>query len=287
MRQSRTEGDWIGQALVTGAAGGIGRELALQLSRMGYRIIAVDCSETGLAALSSSIELAGANDRVICKVMDLARLEAAEELHTWCDAHGLHVDTLVNNVGFGLMGEHTEQSPSALRNMVVLNNALLMELCLRFGRDMKEAGGGRILNVASLVGFSASPYFAAYSGTKAATRAFSIAFAREMEDYGVTVTCLCPGTTETGFLDAASIDTEASSGMRRFASAFIASPDKVAAAGLRGMIKGKVEIVPSALLNVQAFVLDMLPASLVSSFVKRSIQAGNTRGHGASVGPSQ
>jgi uncharacterized protein len=256
------------RALVTGAAGGIGRSLAVELAAHGYALLLVDRDEAGLEGIHRDL---GNATHVEILAMDLARPEAAQELYGEANRRG-QTDLLVNNVGFGLMGEHIEQSPEALRAMITLNNMLPFELCLRFGRDMKARGAGQILNVASLVGFSASPYFAAYSGTKASMLAFSVALAREMADYGVSVTCLCPGTTETGFLDTASIDSDASRGMRSFASAFIATPDVVARAGVKGLLARKIVVVPTAFLKVQAAVLDMLPATFISGFVQRKIK---------------
>lgn len=259
------------RALVTGAAGGIGRALAIELAAHGYALLLVDRDEAGLERVRLEF---GNSTEVETLAIDLARPEAAQELYDEAIRRG-RTDLLVNNVGFGLMGEHTEQSPEALRAMVTLNNMLPFELCLRFGRDMKVRGAGQILNVASLVGFSASPYFAAYSGTKASTLAFSVALAREMADYGISVTCLCPGTTETGFLDAASIDSDASRGMRSFASAFIASPNVVARAGVKGLLARKIVVVPTVFLKAQAAVLDMLPATFISGFVQRKIKRSN------------
>ena len=264
-------------ALITGAAGGIGQCLALELAGQGYDILAVDVDGDGLAALKAQI--ASSTNKVTCQahVMDLARLESAQELYDFCKSSGHTVEILVNNVGFGKMGEHIEQDPATVRNMVVLNNILLMETCLLFGRDMKERGDGKILNVASLVGFSASPYFAAYSATKASTLTFSTAFGQEMSEHGVAVSCLCPGTTETKFLDTASLDSEASRGMRRFASVWVAKPDLVAKEGVKGLMKGKLVIVPTLFLRLQAAVLGALPASFVSGFVKRKIRKANAK----------
>ena len=264
-------------ALVTGAAGGIGFCLADELASRGYDILAIDHSTDGLATLVKNLTSKHPKISVKTKVMDLARLEAAQELYDSCKADGRQIDVLVNNVGFGKMGEHTEQDPRVLQKMVILNNVLLMELCLLFGQNMKERRSGKILNVASLVGFSASPYFAAYSGTKASTLAFSTAFAQEMSDYGVTVSCLCPGTTDTNFLDTAAVDSTASRGMRRFSSVWVATPENVAKAGVDGLLKGKIVNVPTAFLKTQAVVLDAMPASFISGFVKRKIQKANAR----------
>lgn len=258
-------------ALVTGAAGGIGRELARELAALGYDVVGVDRNGGELETLAA--ELKGRFPKMVYIAIetDLARPDAAETLHAACREKDLHIDVLVNNVGFGKMGEHVLQSLSVMTDMLALNTLLTTKLCLLFGAEMKERGRGHILNVASLVGFSSSPFFSAYSGTKAYVIAFSVGLARELAPYGVGVTCLCPGTTATGFLDTASIDHPSSVAMRRFASAFVATPDVVAKAGIAGLFKGKLIVVPTTFLRLQAAFLRTMPIELVSGFVHRKI----------------
>jgi short-subunit dehydrogenase len=120
-----------------------------------------------------------------------------------------------------------------------------------------------------MVGFSPAPYFAAYSGTKAYALAFAVAVARELGDFGVSVSCLCPGTTRTKFLDTAQSKTASAQGITRFVSAYMVTPDVVAAAGYRGLMAGKLIIVPNAFLRLQALFLRGMPMRLVSWFVHR------------------
>jgi short-subunit dehydrogenase len=123
-----------------------------------------------------------------------------------------------------------------------------------------------------MVGFSPAPFFAAYSGTKAYALAFAVAVARELGKYGVAVSCLCPGTTKTQFLDAAQSKIESAKGITRFVSAYMVTPDVVAAAGYRGLFAGKLIIVPNAFLRLQSLLLRCTPMSLVSWFVHRRAQ---------------
>lgn len=264
-------------ALITGAAGGIGRSLAFEFAADGCDVVAVDRSGNELQALSAELERQHPGINVTPIDMDLSGQDAAEKLYEDCQARGLKIDTLVNNVGFGKMGEHVLQSPDVLTNMLSLNNLLMTKLNLLFGRDMKARGEGEILNVASLVGFSSSPFFSAYSGTKSYVISFSVGLARELRPYGVQVSCLCPGTTNTGFLDTAEIEDESAKGMRRFASAFIASPETVARAGFKGLRKRKLVIVPTLFLKIQSAALRVLPIELMSGFVHRSIMKANAR----------
>jgi short-subunit dehydrogenase len=159
--------------------------------------------------------------------------------------------------------------------MLMLNNLLLAKLTLLVGAQMKARRRGYILNVSSMVGFSPAPFFAAYSGTKAFTLAFSVAVARELGEYGVTVSCLCPGTTRTRFLDAAQSAIPSAKGITRFVSAYSVTPDVVAAAGFRGLFAGRLIIVPNAFLEIQALLLRCLPMRVVSWFVhRRACRAG-------------
>jgi short-subunit dehydrogenase len=264
--------------LITGVAGGIGRALAREFAAEGCDIIGADRSAEGLAALAREWALDFPGTQLIAIEMDLAARSAAEDLYGECTRLGREVDILVNNVGFGKMGEHVLQSLDVLTDMLSLNNLLMTKLCVLFGRDMKARGNGQILNVASLVGLSSSPFFSAYSGTKAYVIAFSVGLGKELADYGVQVSCLCPGTTDTGFLDSAAIDDPSSTGMRRFASAFIASPETVARAGLRGLRRKEKVIVPTMFLRAQAAALRLIPIEIMAGFVHRKVVRANRKG---------
>ncbi|PHR62251.1 MAG: short-chain dehydrogenase [Robiginitomaculum sp.] len=260
-----------GAALVTGAAGGIGRALVLELASKGYDIIAVDRLEPELYKLGRDLKSQFPKLNYKSIVMNLSKPEAAETLYSECKSMGIKVDVLVNNVGFGKMGEHVLQSAEVMTDMLLLNNLLMTKLCLFFGKEMKARGNGYILNVASLVGFSSSPFFSAYSGTKAYVISFSVGIARELGEFGVQVSCLCPGTTESNFLDTAEIDDVSARGMRKFASAFIASPKTVAKAGITGLFKGRIVIVPTLFLSVQSFFLRTLTIEFISNAVHKKI----------------
>lgn len=81
--------------------------------------------------------------------MDLSQPGAAEQIMQWLDQQQLDVDVLVNNVGFGMMGEHVEQDSQTLERMLTLNNILLSKLCMLVGARMKARGHGKIMNIGS------------------------------------------------------------------------------------------------------------------------------------------
>jgi short-subunit dehydrogenase len=255
--------------VITGGAGGIGREFSKLFAADGYRVVVFSLLAGELDALAVELRSAAPAAEVLLQQMDLSQPDAAERVVAWCDERALEIDVLVNNVGFGLLGEHVELDITRVQQMLFLNNLLLTKLTMLIGKQMKARGRGRILIVSSMVGFSPAPYFAAYSGTKAYALAFAVAVARELGDFGVSVSCLCPGTTRTKFLDTAQSKTASAQGITRFVSAYMVTPDVVAAAGYRGLMAGKLIIVPNAFLRLQALFLRGMPMRLVSWFVHR------------------
>ena len=254
-------------ALITGGAGGIGLEFVQLLAKDGYDLIVVDRVQEQLDDVGQILAKQHPSLKYFPLAMDLSVPNAAELVHEYCEAQNLSIGVLINNVGFGALGEHVEQNTDLMRNMLAVNNLLLTNMCLLFGKSMKAAQAGYILNVASMVGFSPSPYFTAYSATKAFTLHFSVALARELKEYGVTVSCLCPGTTKTKFLDVAQTGDAKASGITDFVSRFMTTPDIVAAAGYRGLFKKKLIVLPTFFLYVQSLVLRAVPMPLTSWFV--------------------
>jgi short-subunit dehydrogenase len=255
--------------VITGGAGGIGREFSKLFARDGYRVVVFGLLADELAALGEELAAINPAAEVLVHQIDLAQPDAAEKVAAWCANRSIVIDVLVNNVGFGLLGEHVEIDLARLEQMLMLNNLLLTKLTALVGRQMKARGGGHILVVSSMVGFSPSPLFAAYSGTKAFSLAFSIAIARELKPHGITVSCLCPGTTRTRFLQTAQTSSASAKGITRFVSAYTVTPEVVAAAGYRGLFAGKLIVVPNTFLWVQTVLLRCLPMRWVSWFVYR------------------
>ena len=259
--------------VITGGAGGIGREFSKLFARDGYRVVVFGLLADELAALGTELTTINAAAEVLVHQIDLAQPDAAEKVAAWCANRSIVIDVLVNNVGFGLLGEHIEIDLVRLEQMLMLNNLLLTKLTALVGRQMKARGSGHILIVSSMVGFSPAPLFAAYSGTKAFSLAFSIAIARELKPYGVKVSCLCPGTTRTRFLQTAQTASASAKGITRFVSAYTVTPEVVAAAGYRGLFAGKLIVVPNTFLWVQTLFLRCLPMRWVSWFVYRRAAA--------------
>ena len=110
---------------------------------------------------------------------------------------------LVNNAGFGSMGDFQKQDLSRELNMIDLNVKSVVDLTYRFLPPMRERKRGAIINVASTAGFQPVPFMATYAATKAFVLSFSEALWEENRPYGIEVLALCPGVTDTNFFEAA------------------------------------------------------------------------------------
>ena len=260
--------------LITGGAGGIGREFCKLFNADGYRIIVFSLLQDELDALGHDLKAQRKDVDYRGVQMDLSQPGAAEVIMQWLDQERIELDVLVNNVGFGMMGEHVEQDSKKLERMLPLNNILLSKLCMLVGQTMKARGRGKILNIGSLAGFCPMPFFAAYSASKAFVINFSASLHEELKPYGVQVTCFCPSTTKTAFLDTAQSKHTSSSGIREFVSAQIATPEDVARAGYAALKRGKRYALPGLSVTLQSLFIRMMPLGAMANLVhKKSVKA--------------
>ena len=247
-------------ALVTGASGGIGLELARLMAREGWDLVLASRDGAALARIAGELSAAHGITAIPVAV-DLATPAGPEALHRAVVEKGVSVDVLVNNAGFGAHGPFALSDPETMAGMVELNVASLVRLTRLFVGPMAERRRGRILNVSSIAGFVPGPYMAVYHATKAFVTSFSEALAEELRGTGVTVTALCPGPVRTGFF--------ARAGTREFAAyRFMeVSPAACARAGYRGMMKGKRMILPGLANRFVIALSGMLPRRAVARVV--------------------
>ncbi|PRY88616.1 SDR family NAD(P)-dependent oxidoreductase [Mongoliibacter ruber] len=184
--------------LITGASSGIGYEMAQLLAAKKFNLILVARSNHILQKMQMELS-SKYNIEVKYFQVDLADVQATQEFYEVIKVHELQVSHLVNNAGFGDYGSFLQTSLEKELDMVHLNISSLMILTKLFAQEMADKKSGRIMNVASLLSFIPFPYYSVYSATKAFVLAFSETIAAELEDSGVVVTTLCPGTVETPF----------------------------------------------------------------------------------------
>ncbi len=244
-------------ALITGASTGIGRELAKIFAREGYHLVLVARNAQALYELAGSLQKKhGISVRTIPK--DLSRPQTPEEIYEELGRDSLAIDVLVNNAGAGVGGLFKDTDLGAELSTIQLNLASLTHLTKLFLRDMLKRGSGKILNVSSTAAFQPGPTMAVYYATKAYVLSFSEALAEELRGTGVTVTCLCPGPTETEFQARAGI-----SGIRllQFRTMDAAT---VARKGYEGLIKEKTLVIPGIFNRLFAWGVRFVPRRLVT-----------------------
>jgi len=184
-------------ALVTGASAGLGVEFARQLSKRGHRLVLAARRKERLEELAKEL----GNARAVA--IDLSKANATSKLMDDLTASGETVDLLVNNAGFGLIGQFAELDAKRERQMIDLNVGVLTELCRAVAPDMIKRKSGGIINVASTAAFQPGPKMAVYFATKAFVLSLTEALHEELKPHGIRVSCLCPGPTRTEFGDVA------------------------------------------------------------------------------------
>ena len=226
-------------ALVTGAGSGIGRCYALRLAALGYRVVLAGDRPEPLEAVRREIEGAGGVE-VRAKVIDLARLEAAEELFAWTREQDLDIDVLVNNAGIFSFRDILDTPAERIERIILLHDVTATKLCRLFAGEMIRRGvRGHILNMSSYSLWMPFPGLALYSAPKAYLRSFSVAFAREVGDRGVRVTAVCPAGVATDLYGLTPYWQRI--GLRLGA---LISADSCARRGLRALWRGRRCIVP-------------------------------------------
>lgn len=245
-------------ALITGASSGIGADIARELAARGHDLVLTARRRDRLEELRREIEGA---QRVKVHVItnDLGAAGGPEALIGAVEALGAPVSFLVNNAGFGVHGDLCDNDPARLQQMLQLNMTALTTLTWHYGRAMRAARRGRILQVASIGAFQPTPYYAAYGATKAYVLFFSEAVRYELRGSGVTVTTLCPGMTATEFHDVAAHPKTGIAAMVSMTSA------QVARAGVRGALRGKGVVTPGLINKLMEWSVKLSPRSLATA----------------------
>lgn len=249
-------------ALVTGASGGIGLELARILAREGHDLFLVARSLPELERFAVELrDQYGITAEAIRA--DLGDPAAPTELFDAIADRGVAIEILINNAGFGLAGRFDETDGRRELEMIQVNVAALTELTKLFLPGMVQRGTGRIMNVASTAAFQPGPLMAVYYATKAYVLSFTQAVAEEVRDSGVTLTALCPGPTHTGFANIANMQ-----GTRLFNSPLTMGARAVAEYGYRAMMRGDRVAIPGAFNRLGAFATRLAPRRLLTKLAR-------------------
>ncbi|HEV2707493.1 MAG TPA: SDR family oxidoreductase [Pyrinomonadaceae bacterium] len=249
-------------ALVTGASGGIGEELARLLAADGHNLVLVARRRDKLESLAAELsQRHGIRARALAA--DLARTQAPQEIFAELRDAGEAIDVLINNAGFGSYGLFAETDARTELDLLQVNIVALTHLTKLFLPMMIARRRGRIMNVASTAAFQPGPLMAVYYASKAYVLSFSEALSNETEGTGVTVTALCPGPTETGFVAAAGL------GESKLFDRAVMDARTVAEEGYRAMLSGKPVVIPGLRNALMARAARIAPHSLVMKVVRR------------------
>lgn len=189
------------KALITGASSGIGREMAIYLSELGFDLVLASRDKEKLEQLQSSLKT-----KVKVVVIDLADEKHAKDLYMVCKNE--NIDVLINNAGFGLFGDYNSVSLLTELNMIDVNIKAVHILTRMFLKDMVKKNKGYILNVASSAGLlKGGPLMSCYYATKSYVTSFTLAIAEELRrnKSKVRVSVLCPGPVDTNFNNVAGV----------------------------------------------------------------------------------
>ena len=211
-------------ALITGATSGIGRSMALEFAKRGYRLILVARNQQALCTLAKKL-----NTKVKVLALDLSKPENCFLLHK--KTKGINIDILVNNAGFGAFGEFYKSDLNNELNLIDLN-----------------------INTASLAGFCVGPLMATYYASKAYVLRLTQSIKQELEheNSNVHICALCPGPVDTGFNKRAGV----SFSMKPLTS------DYVAKYAIRKMFQKKTVIVPGIVGKFSAVASKLLPSCI-------------------------
>ncbi|CAN5561415.1 SDR family oxidoreductase [soil metagenome] len=190
---------------VTGAGSGIGRETALEFSRLGAELIVSDIDEAGLKDTAAQIAARGGIAHAY--TLDVADAQAVEQFaDDICAAHGVP-DVVVNNAGVGQAGRFLDTPADQWDRVLDINLGGVVNGCRAFARRLVQRGtGGHIVNVSSMAAYAPLHSMNAYCTSKAAVYMFSDCLRAELDAAGVGLTTICPGVIDTNIVHTTRFD---------------------------------------------------------------------------------
>lgn len=247
--------------LITGASSGIGKALATIAAHEGRNLILVARGKESLTSLAQSLtKQYGVYAEVVA--CDLTDASSPQLIYDLAERKKLVVDILVNNAGFGDYGVFVETDRATQLSMVDLNIRALTELTHLFLPGMVARRDGRIMNVGSIASFLPGPLMSVYFATKAFVLSFSEALAAELRDSGVSVTCLCPGSTKTEFGRTAHVSENHSTRTSHVTA------EQVASFGWEELLRGKTVAIYGTGNKISIILSKFLPRRVVARLVE-------------------
>jgi len=253
--------------LITGASSGIGESFARRLAVRGDNLLLVARSENKLASLCNELGRASSiNAQYVA--LDLMERDAPVRLFDETNKRGLEVELLINNAGFGSVGDFARLDLQRELSMIDLNITSLVALTHLYLQPMRERKSGAIINVASTAAFQPVPYMTTYAATKAFVLSFTEALWEENRAHNIKILALCPGVTETNFFAAAHMGE---SPPMRVAQ----TPEQVVDTALKGLARGNGHIISGWANFVTTQSERLFPRSLITRLAGRMMRSQN------------
>ncbi|WP_432572035.1 SDR family NAD(P)-dependent oxidoreductase [Kineococcus sp. SYSU DK005] len=276
-----------GTAVVTGAAGGIGRALARELARRGSALVLLDRDGAGLAALSAELRGRHPGLAVDARTVDLADGAAATATAEAVRADHERITLLVNNAGVALGGEFGQVSPEEFCWLLEVNLVATVRVTSALLPALLASPGSHVVNTSSLFGLVAPAGQVAYATSKFGVRGFSEALRAELAPAGVGVTCVHPGGVATAIARDArlgsGVDPERGRAEQLGFQALLRMPPEVAAAAvLEGVRRRRARVLIGPETLAADLVARVAPAShqaLLAAVTRLAVRRGRTRPH--------
>lgn len=250
-------------ALVTGASSGIGAALARELAKHGAKLILTARRRDRLETLAAELTTRGTEVRIV--MADLNDPTAPQKIYDateGLEGAGLTVDILVNNAGLGQYGAFCASPVEQELSQVRVNCEAVVRLTRLFVPRMVERRRGWVLILASTASFQPVPYISTYAATKAFDRLFALGLAAEVASFGVKVTALCPGPTESEFIDVARAGAFKDNNMQ--------TAEEVARLAVKALAHGQRTLIPYFRGRFNAILVRFLPVSLITRFIEKA-----------------
>ena len=250
-------------ALITGASSGIGLEFAKIFAAAKNNLVLVARSGGKLIQLAEDLQK---KHNISAKVIgaDLTKMAEVQKVYDTCKAYDIQIEYLVNSAGFGDFGFFIESDWYKTEQMIDLNIKSVTKMCRLFIPGMVQRKSGKVLNVASTAAFQPGPTMAVYYATKSYVLFLSEAISNELKGTGVHVTCLCPGSTESGFQTASNLHESALVKGKKLPTA-----KEVAVLGYKAMMKNKLIAIHGMKNFILANAIRFMPRKMVLSIVRR------------------
>jgi len=253
-------GKW---ALVTGASAGIGVALAKELASHGAKLILTARRKDRLDALAT--ELAGKGTEVRVVVADLNDPAAPQQILDATEGAGIIVDILINNAGLGQFGAFHLSPVDQELSQVRVNCESMVRLSRLFVPRMVERRRGWVLILASTASFQPVPYLTTYAASKAFDRFFALGLAAEVARFGVKVTALCPGPTDSEFFEVARSNV--------FKGRGVQSAPEVARLAIAALARGRRTIIPNFGGSFSALLVRFMPDRFITGLIEKVVRS--------------